>query len=227
MEILYFDESGDDGFGPGASPLFALTCLRISSDDWSSWSERIDNFRLGLTETAGLPKNHELHIRQLLLRKGRYHEMQIRTEAILAIIKAVNELVSDYPVLIHSEIVQKTSGTQPLRATLIAHILKTDRLNLAISDRGRVPRMRYIIKQDCGRGAISHPPIENMLEIESRDCPFVQLADFFATAAYLRASSEIGWPHHARINPTEAGAMIQATEGANRTYRLICPDGTA
>jgi hypothetical protein len=80
---------------------------------------------------------------------------------------------------------------------------------------------------ELGRGTIPLPPIEGMLEIESRDCAMVQLADFFATAAYLRASAEIGCPHHARMNQEEAAAMIMTTEGANRTYRLVRPVGTA
>jgi hypothetical protein len=29
------------------------------------------------------------------------------------------------------------------------------------------------------------------------------------------------------MNPEEAAAMITTTEGANRTYRLVRPDGTA
>jgi hypothetical protein len=51
---------------------------------------------------------------------------------------------------------------------------------------------------ELGRGTIPLPPIEGMLEIESQDCAMVQLADFFATAAYLRASADIGCPHHAQ-----------------------------
>ncbi len=87
--------------------------------------------------------------------------------------------------------------------------------------------MRHIIRLEQEKGAIPLPPIEGMLEIESRDCAMIQLADFFATAAYLRASSEVGHPHHARMIPEEATAMISTTEGANRTYRLVRPDGTA
>ena len=87
--------------------------------------------------------------------------------------------------------------------------------------------MRHIIRLETERRAIPLPPIEGMLEIESRDCAMVQLADFFATAAYLRASAEVGYPHHARMIPEESAAMISITEGANRTYRLVRPDGTA
>jgi hypothetical protein len=227
VELIYFDESGDDGLGPGSSPLFALTCLRVSANDWPTVVERMDEVRVTLARSAGLPLEGELHARQLLLRKGRYHELHIRTQAVLTVIRTIDELAASPEIRIHSEVLQKSPGVQSLRAVLRAQILRNTRSNIAISDRGRVPRMRHIIRHDLGRGLIPLPPIEGMLEIESRDCTMVQLADFFATAAYLRASAEIGWPHHARMNPEEAAAMIRTTEGANRTYRLVRPDGTA
>ncbi len=121
----------------------------------------------------------------------------------------------------------KTGGGQFLRTALKAQMLRNNRYNIAISDRGQVPRMRHIIQLETERGAIPMPPIEGMLEIESRDCAMVQLADFFAMAAYLRASAEAGYSHHARMIPEEAAAMISITEGANQTYRLVRPDGTA
>ena len=227
MELLYFDESGDDGYGPGSSPLFALTCLRVSTNDWPIVVERMDEARVRLSRCAGLPLQGELHARQLLLRKGRYHELRIRSHAVLTIIRTIGELAASPEIRIHSEVLQKSPGVQSLRAVLRAQMLRNTRTNIAISDRGRVPRMRHIIRMELGRGAIPLPPIEGMLEIESRDCAMVQLADFFATAAYLRASADIGCPHHARMNPEEAAAMIMTTEGANRTYRLVRPDGTA
>lgn len=227
MELLYFDESGDDGYGPGCSPLFALTCLRVSANDWSAMAERMVQARVTLAQLAGLPVQGELHARQLLLRKGRYHDLRIQTQAVLTVIQTIGALAARPEIRIHSEVLQKSPGIQSLRAVLTAQILRSTRSNIAISDRGRVPRMRHIIRLELDRGALPLPPIEGMLEIESRDCSMVQLADFFATAAYLRASAEIGCPHHARMNQEEAAAMISITEGANRTYRLVRPDGTA
>jgi hypothetical protein len=227
MELLYFDESGDDGLGPGASPLFALTCLRVSANDWPAVAERIEAARNMLASLAGLPARGELHTRQLLLRKGRYHELRIRTQTVLTVIRMIGELAASPEIRIHSEVLLKSPGVQCLRTVLGAQMLRNTRSNIAISDRGRVPRMRHIIRLETERGAIPLPPIEGMLEIESRDCAMVQLADFFATAAYLRASAEAGHPHHARMIPEEAAAMIRTTEGANRTYRLVRPAGTA
>lgn len=227
MELLYFDESGDDGLGPGASPLFALTCLRVSVNDWAAIADRMIEARITLARCAGLPAQGELHARQLLLRKGRYHELRIRPQEVLTVIQVIGGLAASPEIRIHSEVLQKSPGVQPLRAVLMAQMLRNTRSNIAISDRGRVPRMRHIIRVEMERASLPLPPIEGMLEIESRDCAMVQLADFFATAAYLRASAEIGFPHHARMNPAEAEAMVRITEGANRTYCLVRPNGTA
>jgi riboflavin biosynthesis pyrimidine reductase len=180
-----------------------------------------------LASLAGLPVQGELHARQLLLRKGRYHELRLRTQAVLTIIRTISDLAASPEIRIHSEVLLKTGGGQFLRTALNAQMLRNNRANIAISDRGRVPRMRHIIRAETERGVIRLPPLEGMLEIESRDCAMVQLADFFATAAYLRATAEAGYPHHARMIPEEAAAMISVTEGANRTYRLVRPDSTA
>ena len=87
--------------------------------------------------------------------------------------------------------------------------------------------MRQLIRTAEASGKLPNPPIERLLEIESKDSALVQIADFFATAGYLRACFEAGIPVHARIDRDEAMALIMETEGANRTYCLIRPEGTA
>ena len=139
VELLYFDESGDDGLGPGSSPLFALTCLRVSANDWPAVVERIDEVRVTLASLAGLPVQGELHARQLLLRKGRYHELRFRTQAVLTVIRMIDELAASPEIRIHSEVLLKSPGVQCLRAVLRAQMLRNTRCNIAISDRGRGP----------------------------------------------------------------------------------------
>ncbi|MFZ9160936.1 MAG: DUF3800 domain-containing protein [Aquirufa sp.] len=227
MELMYLDESGDDGHGEGASRFFVLTSVRIQADDWAHWEKRIGNFRAELEAAINLPSHRELHTRAILLRKGPFAALQTDILDITQLTKAIGRLAEEGRITIRTVVVDKRGEAQPLKAALLAQMIHRAGLRLAISDRGRVPRMRQLIRIAEASGKLPNPPIERLLEIESKDSALVQLADFFATAGYLRACFEAGIPVHARINRDEAMALIKETEGANRTYCLIRPEGTA
>lgn len=223
MDLIYFDESGDDGLRTGASRFLALTAIRIASTEWIRWDSTIQSLRNEMEASLGIPSKYELHTRELLLRKGRYKELQIRKPAVLGLIEKVNSMATGRGISIKSIVVDKSPALNPLRVAILRHLNETTTPCVAISDRGRVPRMKQLICAAYRDGKLSTPPPEFMLEIESRDCRLVQLADFFATAAYLRACSEMNHPFHARMNAEEAWAMSHITEGVNRTYDLVHP----
>lgn len=227
MELMYLDESGDDGHGEGASRFFVLTSVRVQADDWASWDKRIGRLRAELEVAINLPSHRELHTRAILLRKGPFAGPQQDILDIPQLTRAIGRLAEEGPIEIRTVVVDKQGEAQPLKAALLAQMIHRAGLRLAISDRGRVPRMRQLIRLAEASGKLPSPPIERLLEIESKDSALVQLADFFATAGYLRACFEAGIPVHARIDRDEAMALIMETEGANRTYCLIRPEGTA
>jgi hypothetical protein len=227
MELMYLDESGDDGHGDGASRFFVLTSVRIQADSWAHWEKRIGKCRAELEVAINLPARRELHTRAILLRKGPFAGLNFGKEYISQLTRAVGQLVDEGPIEIRTVVIDKKGEVQPLRAALLAQMAHRPGVRLAISDRGRVPRMRQLIRLAEASGKLHNPPVERLLEIESKDSALVQLADFFATAGYLRACLEAGYPVHARIDRDEAMALIKETEGANRTYCLIRPEGTA
>ncbi len=224
---MYLDESGDDGHGDGASRFFVLTCVRIQAEKWMYWEERIGRCRAELEFAIHLPARRELHTRAILLRKGPFAELRRDGLAITRLTRAIGQLADEGPMEIRTVVIDKQGEVHPLRAALLAQMNHRPGMRLAISDRGRVPRMRQLIRLAEACGKLPNPPIERLLEIESKDSALVQIADFFATAGYLRACQEEGFPVHARIDRDEAAMMIKATEGANRTYCLIRPEGTA
>ena len=224
---MYLDESGDDGHGDGASRFFVLTCVLIQAEKWVYWEERIARCRAELEVAIRLPARRELHTRAILLRKGPFAELRREGQDISRLSRAIGQLADEGPIEIRTVVIDKQGEGHPLKAALLAQMNHRPRLRLAISDRGRVPRMRQLIRLAEACGKLPSPPVERLLEIESKDSALVQLADFFATAGYLRACLEEGFPVHARIDRDEAAAMIKETEGANRTYCLIRPDGTA
>ena len=227
MELMYLDESGDDGHGYGSSRFFVLTSVRIQADDWAHWEKQIGRCRAELERAINLPAHRELHTRAILLRKGPFAGLQPDTLDIAKLTRAIGRLADEGPIKIRTVAIDKQGEAQPLRAALLAQMVNQPGVHLAISDRGRVPRMRQLVRLAEASGKLPNPPIERMLEIESKDSALVQLADFFATAGYLRACLEAELPVHARIDRDEALALIKETEGANRTYCLIRPEGTA
>lgn len=227
MELMYLDESGDDGHGDGASRFFVLTSVKIQAGNWAHWEKRIESCRAELEAAINLPSRHELHTRAILLRKGPFARLQTDSLDLALLARAIGRLAEEGPIAIHTVVIDKQIEAQPLRAALHAHMVNQTDVRLAISDRGRVPRMRQLIRLAEASGKLPSPPVERLLEIESKDSALVQLADFFATAGYLRACLEAGFPTHARIKRDEALALIKEAEGANRTYCLIRPEGTA
>ncbi len=54
MDIIYIDESGDDGLAPGASPLFALALVIVPSAEWLSVHRSLLRLRDELQSVHGL-----------------------------------------------------------------------------------------------------------------------------------------------------------------------------
>ncbi len=54
MELLYIDESGDNGFSPGSSEYFILAGLSIESHDWKNYYWKIKNLKQKISQKYGL-----------------------------------------------------------------------------------------------------------------------------------------------------------------------------
>jgi hypothetical protein len=223
MDLLYFDESGDDGLKMGSSRFLALTSVRLPVSDWNHCNSGIQELRKELARELGIPTGCELHTKDLLLRKGHFAQLGLTRGDVLRAVDLINATATNIAISVKSIVIDKRPGSNPLRIALLSHLNSQTAPCIAISDRGRVPRMKQLVRTAYFEGALSHQPPESMLEIESRECHLVQLADYFATAAYFRACDEIGFPLHARMNPEEATALSRTIEGLNRTYDLVQP----
>lgn len=223
MDLMYFDESGDDGLRSGSSRFLVLTSIRIAAEEWIRWNETILALRKELDVSLGIPLHHELHTRNLLLRKACFADLKLGRSSMIGLIEKIGALTDDEGISIRSIAIDKRPGIRPLNIALIAQLNGPFGRCVSISDRGRVPRMRKLISTAFRDGTIAAAPPEFMLEIDSRDSSLVQLADFFATAAYLRACVETKTPTHGSMNQEEVLAMARITEGANRTYHLVRP----
>jgi len=67
MHLVYYDESGDDGYPQYSSPLFVLSCIYLPAVDWREDFEILAAFRRTLAHDFHFPFKTELHTREFLL----------------------------------------------------------------------------------------------------------------------------------------------------------------
>lgn len=72
MQIVYYDEAGDDGFPKYSSPVFVLVALYIHHLNWKETYENTITFRRSLKEDYGLPIKIEMHAKEFILNKYPY-----------------------------------------------------------------------------------------------------------------------------------------------------------
>jgi hypothetical protein len=77
MHVVYYDESGDDGFPKYASPLFVLSAVYCPALDWRKNFHRLSDFRHKLYKDFSFPFKLEIHTRELLLNKKPYAPLRL------------------------------------------------------------------------------------------------------------------------------------------------------
>lgn len=223
MDIIYVDESGDDGVAPGASPLFALAFVHVNSAEWRRVHGGLWCLRRDLQAVHGLPASVEWHTRPMLLRKHPYREVGLASAAVRDLCLGVSEIVLGCGVRVDMWVVVKQeNGPRPLASTLLPALAATNgAVRLAFSDEGRIGTMRRMVRDAVAQGVIDAGLIESIVGMASAESALVQLADVFATAAYLRVSAELALPIHARIRKEEAKWVSDMASGPNQTLHLV------
>lgn len=206
MHIIYFDESGDDGW-PGSSELFILTSLAINVEDYKNTFESIKEFRRDINGQLKFPTNIEFHTRELLLNKKPYTKLAFDETKRLNILFHFVSKLSTLPVKITNVVIDKLKiencAYDILDCAVKYSIQRTqntfDHTNpgekfIIISDEGRVEKMRKtsraiqkfnIIPNDGGLGTYRkeiHGLVEDPLPKSSDQSFFIQFCDL---AAYL------------------------------------------
>ena len=72
MRIVYYDESGDDGYPKYSSELFVLSAVYMPYLAWHGNFDALHSFRRRLKKKYGLPVRTEFHTRQFLVNKKPY-----------------------------------------------------------------------------------------------------------------------------------------------------------
>ena len=71
-QIVYCDETGDDGLNTSSSQAFILTSIYMPSSEWKDNYEAVKKFRKQLKEDYGFHINQEMHTKHFLTDKDPY-----------------------------------------------------------------------------------------------------------------------------------------------------------
>jgi len=216
MFIVYYDESGDDGYPSYSSPLFTLTCMYIFYLNWKDTFNLIREFRQSLRNQYGLPIKMEIHTKQLLLNKYPYKPLGLSEVERVSIIDHFCQFLASLDFKVVNVVIDKAKITNPDYGVLDrAFTYSIQRVEndlekvdpshrfLIITDEGRVGKMTKVARRIQ---RINYIPsqfsstsyrkeirrlIEDPLPKRSDQSYFIQIADLIAYIVYLHKLIEL------------------------------------
>ncbi len=232
MYLVYYDESGDDGFPNYSSELFVLSGYTTHDQDWKDDYQTLKNLRTELKNRFNFPVKWELKIKDVLLNKNPYRTLGLKDSQRLELCKLialrlatlkgkfVNVVINKTKILRPEYDVLKNAVTynvQRIENTLSAIDL-TNKF-LIITDDGRVGKMRKTIRKiqrfNYIPSKFGTSPyrkeikllIEDPLPKQSHESFFIQISDYLAYLVYLYSMKNfttLGWPTRISSVITEA-----------------------
>ena len=227
MQLVYYDEAGDDGFPVYASPLFVLSAVYCPALDWRENFDIIARFKRQLAKDFNLPFNLEIHSRELLLNKNPYAPLRLATAERMEIVIRFCQLAAQLSLRSITTVVVKPWIRIPefhvLDRALSCSVnrIETDLRGsdanrfLIITDDGRVAKMRSTTRrmqkindvpsmfEDTAYQRDIRRLIEDPLPKDSRESYFIQLADMLAFLFYALTAHDTGLAALPRRSPQE------------------------
>nr|MBQ4454261.1 DUF3800 domain-containing protein [Clostridia bacterium] len=205
--LVYFDETGDDGVTTASSEFFVLTSLYMSASKWQENYEKIRKCRRELKNNYGFHISEEFHTKHLLTDKGLYRDHGWSTDQRREIIVAMAKCIADLNIKVINVIIDKTrfvdQNYHVLENALKYNIQRIENDShgewnyIIITDKGRVAPMRSTAKairaynpipSQFSPGYINQPInnlIEDILEKDSEESYFIQACDFISYFVHL------------------------------------------
>lgn len=151
MRIVYYDESGDDGFPEYSSPLFCLTANYMHYLSWKENYEVILDFRKKLKSDFNFPIKTEMHTKYFLLDKSPYRELKIVNDDKKQIISLFCQLISQLDLkVINTVIVKPKLSKIDFEVLDIALTYSIQRIDNDLGS-GSNPHDRFMVITDPGR----------------------------------------------------------------------------
>jgi hypothetical protein len=210
MLIVYYDESGDDGYPKYSSELFVLTSIYMNSDIWKDNYLKTQEFRRKLKEIYGFPVKTEFHTKYFITDKNPYRQFGWDKEAIVDILYDLFRFIASLDLRVINVCINKINIINDdyniLERALTYNVQRIEndiRKNypddnfLIITDEGRVGKMRKITRKiqkinpirSKYNNSTYNAPIERLIEDPlpkpSDEAYFIQFADAISYIIYL------------------------------------------
>jgi len=200
--IVYFDESGDDGVNTASSKQFILTSLYMKAECWQHNYDVIQKCRKELKEKYGFHSTVEIHASDFLTDKLPYREYQWSFLQRRALLQDYVQCIAQLEAKNINVIIDKTAITTQdypvLENALKYNIQRIDNDSggtwnyLIITDKGRIKPMKATARAirrfnpvpSMFSGESQNLPnknlIEDILEKDSKESHFIQVCDFIS-----------------------------------------------
>jgi hypothetical protein len=208
MYLVYFDESGDDGYPKYYSELFVLTSCYLHHQKWQEIYNSLKEFRKRLKQSFGIPIKLEFKAREFILNKNPYRKFNISDNNRKKILEIIADFLGNIEIKFINVVINKKKikkdnypileNALKFNIQRIENDLKIDPLNkfLIITDEGRVGKMRYTTRKIQKINIIPSKfigryrreiklLIEDPLPKKSQESYFIQMCDFVAFLIYL------------------------------------------
>lgn len=205
-QIVYCDETGDDGLNTSSSDAFILTSIYMASNVWQTNYNLIKDFRKLLKKEYGFHTSEEMHTKHFLTDKNPYRAYGWTKEQRIEILKSYTMMISSLNISVVNVILDKTSinikGYPILEKALTYNIQRIENDSsgnwnfIMITDKGRIAPMRKTARairaynpiQSQFGGYINKPiksMIEDVLDKDSKESHFIQICDFISYFVHL------------------------------------------
>ena len=107
MHIVYYDESGDDGYPIYSSPFFVLSAIYMQYLSWRNNYDLIKEFRSKLKVDFKFPVNLEMHTKYFLLDKNPFRDFNYSKQEKKKILSSFCKLLSKLNLKIINTVIIK------------------------------------------------------------------------------------------------------------------------
>ena len=205
--IVYYDESGDDGVIGSDSKTFILTCIYMPSKSWQANFDVMKNMKKGLKDEFGFKFTQEMHTKNFLRDKDPYRSynwsIEQKRKILLKYLNAICSLnIQIINVIIDKEKLIK-KDLDVLEKALTFSVQRIENTSsgewnyIIFADEGRIDHMvttarairrHNTIQSHFANGYYDAPianMIENVLKKESSTSYFIQVSDFISYFVHL------------------------------------------